>query len=88
MIYKNNQWVFEDTQLSVAETFRDRPCGKCNKERTSEGHDACLGILPGTMNACCGHGETGDAYVQFWGGQAIQGKDAIVVLDVLKKYSK
>ena len=40
-------------------------CGKCKKGPTKEGHDGCLGTLPGVMNACCGHGDINDAYVMF-----------------------
>jgi hypothetical protein len=40
-------------------------CRHCNLPRTAEGHDACVGTLPGVANACCGHGETQMAYVQF-----------------------
>lgn len=40
-------------------------CGHCGIKRTPEGHDGCIGTLPNVMNACCGHGETRHAYVQF-----------------------
>ena len=43
----------------------DRPCGKCGQDRTPEGYDACLGYIPGAMNACCGHGDDRLAYTQF-----------------------
>ncbi len=39
-------------------------CGKCGQKDTPEGHDACLGTIPGVMNACCGHGNDGEAYIQ------------------------
>lgn len=53
-------------------------CVKCNKGPTVEGHDGCLGTLPGPiMNACCGHGNDSQAYVQYWGGARIHGGDAI-----------
>lgn len=41
-------------------------CTHCNKKRTKEGHDGCIGTLLGVANACCGHGEEAVAYVQFW----------------------
>lgn len=41
-------------------------CGLCGKPRTPEGHDACIGTMPGVANACCGHGDTPCAYVQYW----------------------
>ena len=40
-------------------------CLHCKKHNTPEGHDGCIGTLIGVMNACCGHGETSSAYVQF-----------------------
>ncbi len=44
-------------------------CGKCGKKDTPEGHDACLGTIPGVMNACCGHGNDGEAYIDYWDGR-------------------
>ncbi|MHB8896921.1 MAG: hypothetical protein ACYC99_17340 [Candidatus Geothermincolia bacterium] len=35
-----------------------RPCKRCGRPPTPEGHDACLGHLPGVRSACCGHGVT------------------------------
>ena len=53
-------------------------CVTCKKGPTKEGHDGCLGTLPGPiMNACCGHGSDGLAYIQYWGGQRISGIEAI-----------
>jgi hypothetical protein len=48
-------WVYADTGKPIRAEL-DRPCGYCGKPNTPEGHDACLGTLPGVMNACCGHG--------------------------------
>jgi hypothetical protein len=39
-----------------------RPCPRCGQHPTPEGHDACLGTLPGVKAACCGHGVE-DPYV-------------------------
>ncbi len=53
-------------------------CEKCRKGPTKEGHDGCLGTLPGpVMNACCGHGNDSQAYIQYWGGRRIAGDEAI-----------
>ncbi len=42
------------------------PCHHCGLDKTPEGHDGCLGTLPGdVMNACCGHGVTAFAYIQY-----------------------
>ena len=61
-------------------------CEECGLKRTPEGHDACLGELPGVMNACCGHGGRGEGiYVQFWDGSCVRGEDAIKVIETLKE---
>ncbi len=54
-------------------------CAKCGKEPTKEGHDGCIGTLQdkSVMNACCGHGQDSQAYVQFWGSSRISGQEAI-----------
>lgn len=59
-------------------------CAKCGLPPTPEGHDGCLGTLPGPiMNACCGHGNDSQAYIQYWESEAggerviINGEDAV-----------
>lgn len=48
-----NKYFYADN----GEEFHDqRPCAKCRKMPTKEGHDACLGTLPNVKYACCGHG--------------------------------
>lgn len=44
-----------------------RPCAFCGQPPTKDGHDACLGGLPGVKNACCGHGRH-RGYVNFVNG--------------------
>jgi len=70
---------YEDTGEPVATTYKDRPCGCCGLHYTPEGHDGCIGTLPDpdVMNACCGHGETRCAYVQFWDSPRLGGQDAL-----------
>lgn len=34
-----------------------RACGYCG-ETCGNGPDPCLGVLPGVISACCGHGAT------------------------------
>ena len=84
----NGQCVYSDTKEPTVGNFQNRECGRCGKPFTEEGHDACLGILPGVMNACCGHGDERDAYVQFLDGFSINSEDAVVILEVLKKYKE
>jgi hypothetical protein len=59
-----------------AERLRRRretvPCGLCGQLPTPEGHDPCLGTLPGVTAACFGHGK-GRGYVMFETGQTIRG---------------
>ena len=74
---RHSQWIFGDG-VSVEAAWKDRPCGHCGLPSTPQGHDGCLGVLPGAvMNACCGHGEIGEAYVQFSDGTVIRGHVAI-----------
>ena len=84
--FLNNEWIYSDTKETTVSAFRDRPCGRCNEHNTPEDHDACLGTLKGIMNACCGHGVASEAYVQFLDGFSIRGKDAVDVLEILKKH--
>lgn len=74
---RDGVWVYSDTLEPTSKTWRDRPCGHCGRGNTPEGHDACLGTLPGVMNACCGHGDPNDAYVQFEDGSDIRGEAAL-----------
>ncbi len=54
-------------------------CIDCGKLPTKEGHDGCIGTLPhkDVMNACCGHGNDKQAYVQRWTKRKLMGQDAI-----------
>lgn len=67
--------LYKDTLTPTA--GNPRPCGHCGMNDTKEGHDGCLGtLLGGVMNACCGHGQENQAYVQFWGGKILCGNIA------------
>jgi hypothetical protein len=61
----NEAWIFSDNKETVAETWQSRPCGHCNLMNTPEEYDGCLGHIPGALNACCGHGNDDEAYIQF-----------------------
>lgn len=70
-------WVYVDSGVRVDEA-PDRACGHCTLPNSPEGHDGCLGTLSGgVINACCGHGVQGDAYVQFEDGRRIEGSEAM-----------
>ena len=64
--------------------YSGNPCEFCGRKSTSEGHDPCLGTLPGLMNACCGHGQTAEAYIQFMDGFCVRGEDALVIINIIK----
>jgi len=51
------------------------PCARCGKLPDSNGHDACLGELPGVIAACCGHGskKNYNSYIVFENGITIRG---------------
>ena len=53
IVYLNGKWVYADNLESAD---KERPCVRCGKFPTKEGHDACLGKLKGVKSACCGHG--------------------------------
>lgn len=59
----NGVWCYVADHVPVADD-PCRPCGACGLRNSPEGHDGCLGTLPGALNACCGHGRNQDAYVQ------------------------
>ena len=69
----SGEWRFDDDGAPVRQSWRDRPCGHCGALSTPEGHDACLGALPGVSNACCGHGVRSESYVQFTNGVTLRG---------------
>lgn len=70
-------WIWRYADNDEPTAGNDRPCGKCHEPRTAEGHDPCLGVLDGVVNACCGHGHIDEAYVQFVGGRRLAGQDAL-----------
>lgn len=49
-----SEWLWEDTGEPIGDCRR--ACLACGLMPTPEGHDACLGTLPGVSSACCGHG--------------------------------
>jgi len=51
--WRDGKWVYEDAGDDATEP---RPCPRCGELPTPEGHDACLGEIPGALYACCGHG--------------------------------
>lgn len=80
----HQQWRYADTQQLTGEAGQERPCFHCGQHATAEGHDPCLGTLPDVANACCGHGQEAEAYVQLEGGQVIRGRVALALIEILK----
>ena len=78
----NVLWLYSDTKEPVA--GYNRPCGNCGQSRTVEGHDACLGTLPDVVNACCGHGNIEDAYIQYANDRYVHGIDVIEEFEHLR----
>ena len=72
MILTGGVWNYCDTGKPVKEDS-DRPCGHCNLPNTPEGHDPCLGTLPGVENACCGHGNRKESFIKFTNGFMVRG---------------
>ncbi len=65
-------------------------CANCNLPPTEEGHDGCLGVLDESqvMNACCGHGNDSQAYIQYWDGTDVRGQEAVSEQLRLKEIEK
>lgn len=82
---KDGEWVYADTKQPVKDNWKELPCGECGLHFTDEGHDGCLGTLPTVKNACCGHGNVGEAYVQFNDGSRIDGQAALKTMEDFKK---
>lgn len=77
----NGEYVFSDTKDPTISTWQDRPCGYCGKYNTDEGHDGCLGAISNVINACCGHGSTNEAYIQYSNGHIIRGSEVCKALN-------
>lgn len=74
-IFKDGEWFYVDTGTPTV--GNERACGYCGRENDENGHDGCLGTLQGVSNACCGHGITGEAYIQYSPEKYLLGEDAI-----------
>lgn len=79
----DNCWIYCDNKKLVS-SDKDRDCGKCGQPNTKEGHDPCLGALKYAMNACCGHGEIREAYIQFSNRFLLKGLLAVIFINIFK----
>ena len=66
-------WMYDADGVPVPDD-PERPCGFCKLPNRADGHDACLGELPGVMNACCGHGRPSESYFQLTKGGTLDGQ--------------
>lgn len=51
IVFQDGWEYLDGVSISV-----ERACTRC-KRMPVDGHDACLGELPGVTSACCGHGK-------------------------------
>ena len=72
LVYKNNKWVYADTEVIVSEDTAGRACVKCGQHPNERGDDYCIQNLGKVLNACCGHGNK-EGYIQFDNGITIRG---------------
>ena len=56
------RWAATGRFLIMGAHASDPPCTVCHLPPTPEGHDPCLGTLPGVTSACCGHGGVVEGY--------------------------
>lgn len=59
--FDDKAWRYAEDNIPIAE---EKPCIRCGKMPTSEGHDACLGHIEGAISACCGHG-VGEPFIVY-----------------------
>ncbi len=85
-IYRDGgAWRYLDTGEPTAATWQGRACGRCEKPTGADGHDPCVGEMPGVRNACCGHGVVEEAYVQLESGPRLSGAKAVAFFKILEK---
>lgn len=57
-------------------------CPRCEQDVPS-GPDLCIGMRPGVLEACCGHGDNEKAYVSYQDGSPTQyGQAALRALGI------
>lgn len=81
--HETRKWYYSDTGEDVNTV--NRPCAHCQAASTEEGHDACLGTLPGVSNACCGHGDLEQLYVLLEDGRRLEYNEALAYIATHKE---
>jgi hypothetical protein len=77
-MFADRRWRWADTGRfagSITSRFGDRPCVSCGLAAGPDGHDPCLGHIPGVKAACCGHGGTVQPYIAWEDGNIMRGED-------------
>lgn len=82
--YDGTKWCWVDSEEGLDPVPEMIPCAHCGLESRQYEPDPCLGVLPGVANACCGHGNSKDAYVQFLNGVIIRGFDRLDHVDPVR----
>jgi len=82
--WDGDQYRYQDDDTVTVGNYGQRDCGECKLLNREDGHDACLGELPGIMNACCGHGDPEEAYIQYPNGSDMRGPQAVAEMERLK----
>lgn len=59
-------------------------CKHCKENVNEQGHDKCISNLNGVRNACCGHGNNSEAYVQLNDGTTYYGDRAVAEIKKIK----
>ncbi|KKN03224.1 hypothetical protein LCGC14_1109780 [marine sediment metagenome] len=83
-IYCDDHDVWRYVDNNEPTVGAERPCGVCLVATGPSGHDPCIGEVPGAINACCGHGNDDEAYVQYPDGVRLDGMDAMRVFQTEK----
>ena len=55
IVFDGAVWCYELDGRAI-DSDPMRPCIRCGRAPTPEGHDACVGHVEGVSAACCGHG--------------------------------
>lgn len=50
-----------------------RNCGHVKETGLNDEMDGCIEMLPGVVDACCGHGDPTKSYIHFQNGTVIRG---------------
>ena len=60
--------------MTTHDLDRPGPCAHCGHQKGIVcQQDGCLGMLPGVVDACCGHGDKEKAYIHFQNGVVLRG---------------